>query len=94
MTLKISNQAQKMEVRDEVMVLSKVDDGGRENLKPAVHPICSFCEHTNEPTGTIWEDYYNLFAEESSLPIASPVYEDFEEVYRPTLHDEYDDSFL
>ena len=48
-------------------------------MKPVVHHICSFCEHTDESSGPIWEDYYNLFAEESILPIASLVYEDFEE---------------
>ena len=58
------------------------------------HSSLSIYEHTNEHPDPIHKYSYNFFVEESSLPVASPVYEDFEEVSRPTLYDEYDDIFL
>ena len=59
-------------------------------MKPIVHPSCYFYEHTDEQFRPIHEEYQNLFAEESSLSIASPVYGDFEEVFKPPLYDEYE----
>ena len=55
--LKTSNQVQKMEVRNEVMALFKMDDGGREKMKYVVHPSFSFYEHTYEHSGPIHEEY-------------------------------------
>ena len=77
-----------------VMELFKVDDGGREKMKPVVHPSYSFYEHTDDQFGPIHEDYYNLFVEENSLYVASLSYGDFEEVFRSPLFDEYEDRFL
>ena len=81
-----------MKVKGKVMVSPRMDDGGSEQMRSDVRPIFSFYEHTDEQFEPIQEEYFNLFAEENSLPVASPICGDFEEVFGPQLYDEYEDS--
>ena len=58
--LKLSNQAQKMEVRDGVMELFKMNDKGGEQTISILHPSSSSYEHINESYSSIWQGYYYL----------------------------------
>ena len=83
-----------MEVKNEVMELFRVVDGGSEPTKSVVHPSLSYYEHTDQQHGPMQVECHNLFDEESNPPIVSPIYRGFRKFSRPPLYDEYEDSCL
>ena len=86
--LKISNQTQKSEVKRKFMEFPRMDDGGSEQMRSDVRPIFSFYEHTDERSGPIQQECYNLFVEENSFPVASLFCGDSKKVFRSPLYDE------
>ena len=61
--LRVSNQTQKMEVKNDVMAFFGMENDGGDRVEYAMHSIFSLYEHTDEQRGTIQEEYCNLFNE-------------------------------
>ena len=85
---------QKMEVRNDVMAFLGMETEGGEQVESVVHSSLPLYESTYEQPRAIKEEYHNFSNEESSLPIASPVYGGFDEVFSPPLYDKYEDEYL
>ena len=71
-----------------------MENEGGEQVESDVHSSLSIYERIDENPGAIQGGYCNLFHEENNLPIASPVYRVFEEVFSPPLYDKYEDDYL
>ena len=66
---------------------------GGEQIESFVHSSISVYEHIDEHPRAIQEEYYNLSNEESSLPVASPVYGGFGVDLNPPLYDKYESEY-
>ena len=83
-----------MKVRNDAMSFLGMGNEGGEQIESFVHSSISVYEHIDEHPRAIQEEYYNLFNEESIMPIAIPVCGSFEEACIPPLYDKYEDDYL
>ena len=89
----VSNQTQKMEVRNDVIAFLGMDNEDGELVGSNEHSNIFLYDTKDDQPRAIQEEYYNFFDEESSRPVASPVCGGFEEYFISSMYDNYEDSY-
>ena len=89
----VSNQTQKMEVRNDVMAFLGMDNEDGELVGSNEHSNIFLYDTKDDQPRAIQEEYYNWFDEESNGPIASPICGGFEEDSSPPMYNKHADCY-